>query len=209
MGALGYRLAGRYDYRGYEPDPESFAVAARRLAGRGVVFDSEVPDQPDRDFDLVAAFEVLEHIGDDLDALRGWVRWLKPGGHVMVSVPAHPERFGPSDEAVGHCRRYTRESLTTLLESAGLDVLSVEIWGMPAGYALEAIRHRLAARRQDTAIGTTGSGRFYQPPARLGRAVEWSARPLAVMQAPFRSTNLGIGFIAVGVETGRPPAKRP
>ncbi|HEY7469077.1 MAG TPA: class I SAM-dependent methyltransferase, partial [Acidimicrobiia bacterium] len=190
MGAMGYRLAGRYDYRGYEPDPTSYSVADKRIGARGIVINSAVPDLPDRTFDLVAAFEVLEHIEDDLAALQGWVRWLAPGGHVIVSVPAHPERFGPCDEAVGHCRRYTRDSLTSLLRSARLEVMAIESWGMPAGYALEAVRNRLAVRRRtESPVGTAGSGRLYQPPTRLGRAVEWSLRPLAALQTPFRSTD--------------------
>jgi SAM-dependent methyltransferase len=201
MGAMGVRLAGRYDYRGYEPDPTSFDVAAHRLAmlGRGEVHNTEIPAEPDRHFDLVVAFEVLEHIEDDLNALRGWLRWLVPGGHLIVSVPAHPDRFGPCDRSVGHCRRYTRTSLSTLLESAGSVPAAIESWGMPAGYALEAVRNRLARRRLGVAeVGTAGSGRLYQPPSALGRTVELAMRPLAAVQRPFRDTEYGIGYVAVG-----------
>ncbi len=201
MGAMGYRLARRYDYRGYEPDPTSYDVAAKHLEvlGRGEVFNEPVPDRPDRKFDLLVAFEVLEHIEDDLSALRSWTRWLNPGGHVMVSVPAHPERFGPCDEAVGHCRRYTSEALFQLCTAARLEVISVETWGMPFGYLLEAIRNRLASRRSDTSdVGTAGSGRLYQPPSFLGRTVELIIKPVAAVQRPFRETERGIGFIAVG-----------
>lgn len=201
MGAMGFRLASRYDYRGYEPDPTSHQVAAARLAslGRGEVINSTVPTDPDRQFELLVAFEVLEHIEDDGNALLKWVRWLAPQGQILVSVPAHPERFGPCDEMVGHCRRYTREDLSGLIESAGLEPVSTESWGMPFGYALEGVRNRLARRRHDHhEVGTPGSGRLYQPPSALGRTVELVMKPLAALQGPFRDTELGIGYVAVG-----------
>ncbi len=201
MGAMGYRLARRYDYRGYEPDETSYDVATKRLErlGRGEVFNGPIPDQPDRNFDLLVAFEVLEHIEDDVDALRSWTQWLNPGGHVILSVPAHPERFGPCDEAVGHCRRYTSQALFQMCTEARLEVVSVESWGMPLGYLLEAVRNRLASRRSDTPeVGTAGSGRLYQPPGFLGRTIELLIKPVAAMQGPFRKSERGIGFIAVG-----------
>jgi SAM-dependent methyltransferase len=200
MGAMAYRLAARFDYRGYEPDRTSYQSAARRLAalGRGEVRNEPVPEQPDRSFDLVVAFEVLEHIEDDVGALRSWVGWLGGEGHLMVSVPAHPERFGPCDRVVGHCRRYTRESLADLFASAGLGLITIESWGMPVGFMLEAVRNRVASRRLAHAdVGTPGSGRIYQPPGSMGRTVELAMKPLAALQSPFRGTDRGIGYIAV------------
>jgi SAM-dependent methyltransferase len=200
MGAMSWRFASRFDYRGYEPDPTSYSEAARRLArlGKGEVRNEPVPEQPDRSFDLLAAFEVLEHIEDDRGTLSNWVRWLTPGGHVLISVPAHPDRFGPCDEMAGHCRRYERDGLASLLRSSGLEPLSIESWGMPLGYLLEAGRNVLARRRLDKDVGTAGSGRFFQPPAALGRTVELALRPAAFAQRPFHDTEMGIGYVAVG-----------
>ena len=82
----------------------------------------------------------------------------------------------------GHCRRYERDSLASLLRSAGLEPLSIESWGMPFGYLLEAGRNVLARRRLDKEVGTAGSGRFFQPPAALGRTVELALRPAAFAQ---------------------------
>jgi 2-polyprenyl-3-methyl-5-hydroxy-6-metoxy-1,4-benzoquinol methylase len=61
-------------------------------------------------FDYLFAFEVLEHIADDLSALREWTGFLKPGGRLLVSVPAHARKYGKADEIVGHVRRYERLS---------------------------------------------------------------------------------------------------
>lgn len=201
MGAMAYRLASRYDYRGYEPDPTSYQTAAARLAalGRGRVINSPVPVDPDRIFDLLVAFEVLEHIEDDVATLGSWSEWLMPGGHVLLSVPAHPERYGPMDAKVAHFRRYSRESLAAVLAKAGFEVRAIESWGMPLGYLLEAGRNFIARRRlSGTDVGTETSGRLYQPPPGLGRSIEVVMRPIAALQNPFRGTNYGIGFIAVG-----------
>jgi SAM-dependent methyltransferase len=52
-------------------------------------------------FDYVLAFEVLEHIQGDVEALRSWVRYLRPGGRILISVPAHMRKFSEEDRAVG------------------------------------------------------------------------------------------------------------
>ena len=111
QGGLAVRLASRFDYTGYEPDGESFRVAQRRLGGRGMVINDFLPAEPDEVFDVVGAFEVLEHIEGDREALEAWRRWLTPGGQLMLSVPSHQDRFGPADLVVGHYRRYERDDL--------------------------------------------------------------------------------------------------
>src|SRR5687767_1918888 len=121
QGALAVLLAERYDYLGFEPDEASFDVARDRLQrlGHGRVVNAALPEVPDRAYDLVGSFEVLEHLEDDAETLANCIGWLRPGGHLLLSVPAHPDRFGPADEYVGHLRRYTREGLRVLLERAG------------------------------------------------------------------------------------------
>jgi SAM-dependent methyltransferase len=74
----------------------------------------------DREFDVIGAFDVIEHIDDDrfvLDQLR---TALVPGGGVIVTVPQHPWLWSRYDEVSHHRRRYTRAELVTKLESAGL-----------------------------------------------------------------------------------------
>lgn len=75
-----------------------------------------------RRFDAIVAVNVIEHILDDHALVRRLAALLKPGGKLVVYVPACPFAYGSLDRALGHYRRYTPDSLTTLLAGAGLSV---------------------------------------------------------------------------------------
>lgn len=72
--------------------------------------------------DTVVAFNVLEHITEDVAALRSIARMLMPGGRIVVLVPALPSLYGSLDVELGHARRYTRRSLTTAIDRGGFSV---------------------------------------------------------------------------------------
>jgi SAM-dependent methyltransferase len=80
--------------------------------------------------DLVVAFDVLEHIQDDGGAVREIVRVLRPGALALIAVPCDPELWSMHDEAVGHVRRYTRESLACLLTEGGLQIATMDSWNV-------------------------------------------------------------------------------
>ena len=72
--------------------------------------------------DYAYTLNVLEHIDDDAAALRQLHRCLRPGGRLLVYVPAFPLLYSQMDKHVGHFRRYRRKALVELLASAGFDV---------------------------------------------------------------------------------------
>jgi SAM-dependent methyltransferase len=74
-------------------------------------------------FDVIGAFDVLEHIEDDQAALREMHRALKPGGGAMIAVPQHPRLWSASDELAHHQRRYRRGELEQKLSAAGFEVV--------------------------------------------------------------------------------------
>ncbi len=74
------------------------------------------------EFDSIGIFDVLEHIEDDIGSLSQIHRALKPGGYLLVTVPAYPFLWGPPDTAAFHKRRYTRNQLSSRLRSAGFKV---------------------------------------------------------------------------------------
>lgn len=206
QGSVGARLAQRADYLAVEPDPVSFAVAEARVAAAGgTVLAADHTGVPvGRQYDLVCAFEVLEHLADDAAALAGWAALVRPGGQLMLSVPAFRHRFGAMDVRVGHYRRYDPDQLADRLAEAGLVRPRVQLYGWPLGYALELVRNRVDARRlaADDAGGptpeerTAGSGRHLQPSSRLvGRGVELATLPFRYLQR--LAPNRGTGLVAV------------
>lgn len=211
QGALGARLARRFDYLGVEADPEAAGIAHESVtAAGGQVLIGHAEDVVGlRTFTAVLACEVLEHIEHDEAALTVWRSWLQPGGHLVLSVPAHPRRFGPADEAVGHYRRYTRRHLVERLGRAGFSSIDVRSYGWPLGYALEAVRNRVAARRVDDDVRpmderTAQSGRWLQPSAWQG-ALAWGATlPFRALQWPLSRTEVGTGFVVTARNVDRP-----
>lgn len=207
QGAFAGWLAARASYVGIEPDPVSRGVAEQRVAG---ISDARIvptiEDVGTVEVDLACAFEVLEHIEDDVAALAALTAKVRPGGAVLVSVPAHPARFGASDDLVGHFRRYTRPALAGLLDGADLDVERVESYGAGGGQLLDRLQDLLAARRlgvheggpATSSVGTAGSGRYRQPGSGAQAVVRAAAAaPLRVVQRPFRKTDIGVGYVAL------------
>lgn len=115
-------------------------------SGRSIqVYPAPAPDWTGR-FPLVMAFEVLEHIEHDAQALAQWCRWLAPGGTLLISVPAHPRQWNAADVWAGHFRRYRKSHLLDLVDTAGLRVEHVECFGFPLGNLTEWMQARGFAR---------------------------------------------------------------
>jgi len=75
------------------------------------------------EFDVVAAFDVVEHIAEDEAVLANMRRAVKPGGGVLLTVPQHPSLWSASDEYAHHVRRYTAAELHAKVKAAGLEIL--------------------------------------------------------------------------------------
>jgi 2-polyprenyl-3-methyl-5-hydroxy-6-metoxy-1,4-benzoquinol methylase len=85
-------------------------------------------------FALVACMEVLEHLPDDVLALRHIAAALAPGGRLFISVPAWQSKWGPQDVTAGHVRRYDPEVLRERVTNSGLQVVQMQCWGGPLSW---------------------------------------------------------------------------
>jgi SAM-dependent methyltransferase len=191
QGGFGARLAQRYRYLGVEPDAVSCTVARARVAAAGGGGEVRQGDESvvaaDELFDLVVAFEVIEHIEDDAGALAAWASHVRPGGWLLLSTPAWQKRFGPADEMVGHFRRYDPPVLRSRLAGAGLVDVELVHFGAPLGYILEAGRNAVGKRRlaspessASMAERSEASGRTLQP------STSWTATAARLGTLPFR-----------------------
>jgi len=77
---------------------------------------------PPQSVDVITCSNVLEHIEDHGAVLTKMRKLLKPGGKLLILVPALPAIYGTLDRLVGHCRRYTKKSLRNALETSGFTV---------------------------------------------------------------------------------------
>lgn len=112
-------------------DQSAEAVAALRRAGaRAVLGDVLALPFRTASFDLVAAFDVVEHVADDLGVFAEIGRVLAPGGHLVLAVPLHPALFDEFDEIVGHHRRYEPAELLARLDAIDVRVVRSAAYGM-------------------------------------------------------------------------------
>ena len=81
-------------------------------------------------FDWVFASDVIEHVADDVKALRSMHKVLKKNGKVLITVPALMWLWGKDDDLLHHYRRYTRKQLRAVLERAGFRVVFLNYWNL-------------------------------------------------------------------------------
>lgn len=110
-------------------------VALRYADGKGfeelVLGSAESMPYDDGTFDAVAAFDMLEHIADDATALGEMRRVLKGGGHLFITVPAHPWLWTQHDVALHHKRRYTLKGLRSQVGAAGFRIEIISMYMIP------------------------------------------------------------------------------
>jgi SAM-dependent methyltransferase len=112
LAAIGYQVSC------VERDPDLRA----RLARAGLAAHAGVDEIPPESVDFIYAINVLEHIRDDNLTVAALRTRLKPGGRLLVFVPAFPLLYSTMDRKVGHVRRYRHGQLVGVLRAAGLQV---------------------------------------------------------------------------------------
>ena len=109
-------MSGKHRRVTLDVDPRGLAP------GEGVCGSALALPFVDDVFDVVAAFDVVEHCESETTAISELARVLKPGGRMLLSVPAYQWAWSDHDVRAGHYRRYTKPRLVNLVEGAGLTV---------------------------------------------------------------------------------------
>ncbi len=112
---------------GLEINPEA-AEVARAQGVEVMVGDIADASLGESKYEVAAALDVLEHIEDDVSALRKINESLKPGGVFFINVPAYQFLFGPHDRVLQHHRRYDRKVLIERLSAAGFTDIETAYW---------------------------------------------------------------------------------
>jgi SAM-dependent methyltransferase len=169
-------LARHGSVSGIELSDTSVDVA--RARGAGEVIAGSVLDMPfDGDsFDLSVCLDVIEHLEDDLGALRELRRVLAPGGSLLVTVPAYQWLWSGHDEVNHHHRRYTRRSLQRVAEQAGWEQVRTTYFNsllLPLAIVLRVL-DRFSRKTTESSLD------LWVPPEPLNWLLE---RPLALEAA--------------------------
>lgn len=109
-------------------------------------------------FDIVGAFDVLEHIQDDRGFLKACHSLLRPKGYILLTVPSGMSLWSPVDTLSGHVRRYEYEELLQKLTDAGFTVNSLGYWNSLL-LPIYSIWHKQAGLRLDEVATSTQAGR--------------------------------------------------
>lgn len=108
-----------------EVQPEGIEFAQKRVPSDVNFFQMDACHIPFRDeFSVIGAFDVIEHIPDDVAAIAQIHSALKPGGHFILSVPQHMFLWSKYDEAGCHFRRYSNAEIEGKLKTAGFSILA-------------------------------------------------------------------------------------
>jgi SAM-dependent methyltransferase len=183
-------LKGFGSVDGVEIDPAARRIASSRLGH--AVKDAPLPTLTGverRAYDLVAILDVLEHVEEDEAALVSIAERLKPGGRILITVPAHPWMWSAHDEVNHHKRRYTRKTLTKVIEAAGLKIEMMS-WFNSLLFPLAA-----AARGIGRLTGKSDSDDS-MPPAAVNRILEglFGLERYALGKLPFPP---GVSLVAI------------
>ena len=149
-----------------ELDEEARAVAEERL-GREVMKSPlpELSEVASRHYDLIGAFDVIEHIDDDRAAIHSIAARLKPGGRLVVTVPAHQWMWSAHDIVNHHKRRYSKSALRALIESSPLRLDAI-------GYFNSLLFPVAVAERMSSKLRGKDDADLKLPPAPLNAALE-------------------------------------
>ena len=112
---------------GLDVNEKALSYAVKRTKGK-LIRQSIFGFKPKKYYDIVGAFDVLEHIRDDGGFLKACYRLLSPKGFILLTVPAGMSLWSPVDDLSGHVRRYEYEELLKKLTDVGFTVNSLGYW---------------------------------------------------------------------------------
>ena len=192
---------------GAEFSADARARAKRRfphLAIHECVLPNELPEGQ---WDVVTAFDVIEHVDDAVSSLVSMRQRLKPGGTILVTVPAFEILWGRHDDLNHHKRRYTKSQLMQQLIAAGLATRFVSYFNtflFPAAAAVRLLQRGLVSKAMGASEGETGDLHEVWAPANraLVELFRLEANILTRWQFPF-----GLSLIAAATAVDSPKSK--
>lgn len=191
-----------------DASPEAVGLTESRIRDRDIegvevrecdIFD---PSLEEGAVDVITFLEVLEHLEDDTAALNRLRKLVRPGGLLVLSVPAHQDLWDELDEWAGHIRRYERDELVEKLRATGWTPVEVLNYGFPlinltrklraSFYSRLSRRHATESKREATLRSGIHPDGYVSGLGWLWKAYGFLA---SILQRPFLGTDWGEGYL--------------
>ena len=189
---------------GFDFSAESTRIAQETLKDQNLkikLYEKEDAVKAQK-YDFLAAFEVLEHIENDISQLKDWKDLLENNGEILLSVPCHMKKWGPIDEWAGHFRRYEKDEILSKLQNVGFVDVDIKCYGFPLTLVLDPLLNNSyknwsnTTKEDDKIEKTKRSGRVRKKKS----LIDFFVRPLFlfpffVIQKLFTKSELGSGYL--------------
>lgn len=189
---------------GIDFSEEAREMARERLSSyeqyKSIKLQSDFKQLKKESFDVICAFEVLEHIEDDVGAINEWLGYLKPGGSLLISVPAHMSKWCRNDVWAGHIKRYEKDEFKEIITGNQAVVKAIWNYGYPVIIILDKLLNRNRKNNKDNQLSviekTQKSG--------VDRPNNWAYKlisnnvvlyPTFLLQRMFFNYDLGSGYL--------------
>lgn len=163
--------------------------------------------EKENEYDLIVGLELIEHLPDDLSALKKINRLLKNKGLLIISVPAHEKKWSILDIWAGHCRRYEKQDLIKKLEKQNFKIKKIYNYGFPLLNILLFIRKKIIDPRS-----AQGSLESNTKRSGMDRGLEKKFKfffndffvyPFYLLQKLFLSNDLGPSYLVIAKKNGK------
>ncbi len=170
LDSMGFRVTG------LDMHPEGLVYAKKRVPSAECIQGDLFTYKPKKTYDAVGIFDVVEHIDDDVEAVRHCARLLNSHGRLFLTVPAREELRSMYDDVSGHKRRYTKAMLSAVIKKAGFRIRYIGYFGffqyIPHVFMKRFMLFTRSNKKPDMLIVLTRV--VWQPPAVLNWILEKS-----------------------------------
>lgn len=163
-------LADRYRCVGSDTSAEGIALARQRFPGVAFLrgFAPDALGATAREAEVVLLMDVIEHVADDFQLVSSLLAPMKPGAHLLVTVPAHESLWSQHDVSFGHYRRYDAPRLTAVWDGLAVTARLVSYYNARLYPLVRAVR--TVSRLRGHSAGSHGTD-FSLPPSPVNRAL--------------------------------------
>jgi SAM-dependent methyltransferase len=134
---------------GWELNSHALQLAERRYPAIKFERKDFLQEESENCYDILGLFDLLEHIGDDVQALKTIRKLINPAGRIVITVPAHQWLWSKYDDFYGHFRRYSKSQMTLSLKKAGYKNIHCSYFMASLVPALWLSRRRIAHEQND------------------------------------------------------------